>query len=108
MIPALPSSFTNYIRDAIERAGEMVTFTPVATGVPVSFKASVQSPVEAGLTQDAQQQGFVVFISAKVLSTAPLQFDRLYFRGSSRALEADAAAISLGDETIAWQCRVTG
>lgn len=108
MIPSLPANFTDYISATIDRAGEMVTFTPVATGVPVSFKASVQSPVEAGLTQDAQQQGFVVFISAKTLPTQPLQFDRIFCRGSSRALEADAAAISLGDTTIAWQCRVTG
>ena len=103
----IPASFTDYIHRALQKAGETVVYKP-AGAAEVTLKASVQSPTEAGLVQDAQQTTYVVFLSAKDVTTQPKKFDRLFIRGADYAIEADAGGIGAGGTITAWQCMVTG
>jgi hypothetical protein len=75
-------------RFAIVNGGEDVAFQPIETGVPgAPFRASVQSPGEAGLVGTFDQETFVVFIVPDMLPRVPKQFDRLVIRGKARAVQ---------------------
>jgi hypothetical protein len=108
----IPATFRNAITKTIRSAGEAITYTPVTetgdAGTPLSLRASVQSPAEAGLIADADQEMLVVFISTDDLEDQPTKFDRIYARGRERSLIADAQGIGADDSIFAWQCMVTG
>lgn len=104
---ALPSSLTADIDAVIQTYGETVTYRP-RDGAEQTLKASVQSAAEAGIIGELQQEGYVVFLSYRDLTTQPLQNDRIIIRGKSRTVAADAWALSAGGTTYAWQVRVLG
>jgi len=107
MSGALPSSFVGDIGGVIRGFGETVTYIPVSGAPEATMKASVQTPTDIALVQDAAQEAFNVFVSIQDLPTVPEQFDRFLIRGRQRTVE-EAHAVRASDTIIAWQIRVLG
>ena len=102
----IPLSFTGDIRRLINLGGEDVTVLPNAGG-STTVRASVQTPFQAGLTGDANQEGFVVFISPIDLSSMPMEFYKILIRGLERSVVESHAIVANGINQ-AWQVRVIG
>lgn len=102
----IPATFPGDIRRLIQAGGENVTVLP-AGGGSTTVRASVQTPFQAGLTGDANQEGFVLFISPTDLSSMPEEFDKVVVRGLERSV-VEAHAIVANGINAAWHVRVIG
>jgi hypothetical protein len=102
----LPPGLAPVFASLVRGAGETVEVRP-ATGAPATVRASVQSPASAVLTNDAIQEGLLVYISPLDLAAIPQQFDKIIVRGQERTVQ-ESHSIEADGKPLMWQMLVLG
>jgi hypothetical protein len=106
-MPVNAQSFLGHITDVIRSHGEQVEYRAQTGGVGKIVRASVQSPADAMLVGDMDQEVFTVFIALPDLPVQPQRFDRMLLRGRERNVDG-VDVEKWADTPIAWRMIVRG
>lgn len=83
----LPADMIPQLRKLIAKFGETVTYTSPDGLQTWTIVASVQSPVQAPLMQDFDQDALLIYIVAADVAVAPVVMGNLHVRNRTRAVE---------------------
>jgi hypothetical protein len=107
MSVSLPADLTQRLSALLSKFGESVTYTSPDSSITWTVNGSVQAPSQAGLVNDMDQDGMILFLAATDVPSAPIQMGTMLVRGIRRTVE-EVVLESPGGIPTTYMLRVRG